>query len=38
MWGSWMGDYEKILDSEYHKAKIELTEMVLIVFGLGRNK
>lgn len=38
MWGSWMGDYEEILDPEYHKAKMEFTELVLIVFGLGRNK
>ena len=38
MWGSWMRDYEEILDPEYHKAKIECIELVLIVFGLGRNK
>lgn len=38
MWGSWMGDYEEILDPEYHKIKIKYTELVLKALGLKRNK
>ena len=38
MYGDWMGDYEETLDPEYHKTKIEYTELLLKALGLKRNK